>query len=197
MHVVFSAMRATVTFDKCNVKFHTPRIECVFHENIPAYMSAYLPPKSNQPKHVWMNHPAWRMLPIHIWLKRNGVDKLALGSTGHGGQQALDTLIDMMKTQQYSTMVAVDGPAGPQHEVKRGALDLAVETGLPVVGISFKYNKYIRAPGWDGKYYPLPFTRVDMHEGEPIYVTKQNYEECREKLREDLFSSESGNTTRL
>ena len=175
MHVMFTAMRSAVTFDKCrNTTQHRPRIECVFHENIPAYMASYLPPKLNQPRHVWMNHPAWRMLPIHVWLEWNGVDELMLGSTGHGGQLALDKLINLMKTQQYSTMIAVDGPAGPPYEVKRGALDLAMDTGLPLVGISFKYDKYIRALGWDGKYYPLPFTIVEIRESEPIYVTRQS-----------------------
>ena len=137
MHAVFTAMRSAVTFDKCrDTTQHCPRIECVFHENIPAYMASYLPPKLNQPRHAWMNHPAWRMLPIHVWLEWNGVDELMLGSTGHGGQLALDKLINKMKTQQYSTMIAVDGPAGPPHEVKRGALDLAMGTGLPLIGIS-------------------------------------------------------------
>mmetsp|Transcript_9875 Transcript_9875/g.16373 ORF Transcript_9875/g.16373 Transcript_9875/m.16373 type:complete len:161 (+) Transcript_9875:213-695(+) len=149
-------------------------------------MARYLPPRPDQPRHVWMNHLHWRMQPIHVWLRWNGVDRLFLGSTGHGGQDALDGLIQELQRHQHSTLIAVDGPLGPPHEVKLGALDLSLATGLPLIGISFQYEHFLRAPGWDGKYYPMPFSRVQIKEGGPIYVTGENYEESRELLRQDL-----------
>jgi lysophospholipid acyltransferase (LPLAT)-like uncharacterized protein len=67
------------------------------------------------------------MRPVHLLLEWNDVSTPALGSTGHGGQQALDRIILHLQNG-YSTLVAVDGPAGPRHRVKRGALDIPAGT---------------------------------------------------------------------
>ena len=204
MEVMFRMMRSTVSHDRVrsgssiedvddtntsrnSYSHHASRIDCVFHENLPMYMATYLPPDPKKPRHVWMNHPHWRMHPIHVWLKWNGVDRLFFGSTGHGGQDALDGLVQELQSHQYSTLIAVDGPSGPPHEVKRGALDLSLATGLPLIGISFKYEHFVRAPGWDGKYYPIIFSWVKIKEGGPIFVTEDNYSESRDRLRRDLM----------
>ena len=198
MEAMFCVLRSTVCHDRVrsgstiegvddsNTRI-MPTIHCVFHENLPIYMATYLPPGPKKPRHVWMNHPHWRMHPIHVWLKWNGVDRLFFGSTGHGGQDALDGLIQELQGHRYSTMIAVDGPSGPPHEVKRGALDLSLATGLPLIGISFKYEHFVRAPGWDRKYYPMMFSRVKIKEGAPIFVTEDNYSESRDRLRRDLM----------
>ena len=198
MEAMFSVIRSTVSRDHVRSVGSSedvgdtstrmmPTIHCVFHENLPMYMASYLPPGPKKPRHVWMNHPHWRMHPIHVWLKWNGVDRLFFGSTGHGGQDALDGLIQELPNHGYSTLIAVDGPSGPPREVKRGALDLSLATGLPLIGISFKYEHFVRAPGWDGKYYPIVFSRVKIKEGEPIFVTEDNYTQSRDKLRRDLI----------
>lgn len=202
----FNLMRSAVKYDRrtasptAYVRSETlspqtpliqPRIDCIWHENLPAYMAHYLPPPPGQPTQVWMSHPAWRMRPIHVWLRWNGVGGLVLGSTGHGGQVALDSLAEiLMKNdgQLSSTMFAVDGPSGPVREVKRGALDLALMTGLPLVGISFRYKgASVRALGWDRKYYPIPFlSAIGVCEGSPIHVTELNYDQSRRRLKDDL-----------
>lgn len=218
--VGINLLRSTVTFERrtasptssisgrareefsSHVPVNQPRIECVWHENVPAYMAHYLPPPPGCPTHAWMNHPAWRMHVVHIWLRRNGVDRLVLGSSGHGGRAALDDLAEILnggggggggkdggqQQRRRSTMFAVDGPSGPVREVKRGALDLALMTGLPLVGISFRYEgRCVRAPGWDGKYYPIPFmSEVKIREGRPIRVTEENYDDSRRRLENDL-----------
>lgn len=163
--------------------FSAPRIECIWHEHLPAYIATCLP--SRERRYAWMNHPMWYMRPVHVMLALNGVTELALGSTGHGGQAALERLVGYLK-DGYSTGLAVDGPAGPLHELKRGALELGLASGVPVVGIRFEYEREVRIGGWDRKHFPLPFSRVRVIEGTPLSVTRDNYDACRIALRAAL-----------
>ncbi|MFT3927373.1 MAG: DUF374 domain-containing protein [Myxococcales bacterium] len=158
-----------------------PRIECIWHEHLPTYMATYLPGK-NGTRYAWMNHPIWYMRPVHLVLAWNGVRELALGSTGHGGQAALERVVDFLG-QGYRTTMAVDGPAGPPRVLKRGALDMAVASGRPIVAIRFCYERAVRTREWDRKWLPWPGSRVFIRESEPLFVTAQNYETQRERLQ--------------
>ena len=73
-----------------------PRIECLWHEHLPAYIATYLPAQGAR-RYVWMNHPIWYMRPVHLILTWNGVEELALGSTGHGGQAALERVVELVR----------------------------------------------------------------------------------------------------
>jgi lysophospholipid acyltransferase (LPLAT)-like uncharacterized protein len=170
----------------CHVERHQaaniagPRIECIWHEHLAAYVATYLP--SREREYVWLNHPIWYMRPVHVMLALNGVTKLSLGSTGHDGQAALERIIAYLK-EGYSTTLAVDGPAGPVHEVKRGALELGLASGYPVVGIRFEYERELRLGGWDRKHFPLPGSRLQVIESAPLFVTRENYDASSRALR--------------
>lgn len=156
------------------------RIECIWHEHLPAYMAIYLPPRGEL-KYAWMNHPIWYMRPVHLLLAWNGVRDLALGSTGHGGQAALERIVGYLRAG-YRTTMAVDGPGGPANVVKRGALDMALASGRPIVAIRFEYEHAVRIAGWDRKWLPWPGSRIRIRESEPLFVTPQNYEAQRQRL---------------
>jgi lysophospholipid acyltransferase (LPLAT)-like uncharacterized protein len=156
------------------------RIECIWHENLPSYFASYLPPRAPL-RYAWMNHPIWYMRPIHVLLAWSGVHKLALGSTGHGGQAALERIVGYLRAG-YRTTMAVDGPAGPPRQLKRGALDMARASGLPIVAIHFEYERALRSPEWDRKHFPLPGSRVRIRESEPMFVTDESYEQVRQQL---------------
>lgn len=160
------------------------RIECIWHEHLPAYMALYLPAPEGV-RYAWMNHPIWYMRPIHVLLAWNGVKELALGSSGHDGKRALARVIAWLR-QGYRTSMAVDGPAGPTRVLKRGALDMALESGRPIVAIRFSYEHAWRAPDWDRKHFPHWGSHVIVEESEPIYVTRDNYEACRARVTECL-----------
>lgn len=160
------------------------RIECIWHENLPSYFAAYLPPREGV-RYAWMNHPIWYMRPIHVLLRWSGVRELALGSTGHGGQAALERIVAYLR-EGYRTTMAVDGPAGPVHQLKRGALDMALHSGLPIVGIRFEYERPLRSPEWDRKVFPRPGSRIYIRESPALWVTAANYEQARAQLAAQL-----------
>ena len=81
-------------------------IHITWHENVPAYMCFYwgnVIGNDEQPlheNHVWLQHPAVYMAPIHALLTKYNV-KYVLGSSGHDGQQALSTLQHEMITNNF------------------------------------------------------------------------------------------------
>lgn len=178
-------MRRTCRFSREQMSERDgPRIECLFHEHLPVYFASYLPPPVGE-RYAWLNHPIWYMRAVHVLLAWNGVHKLALGSTGHGGQNALAQVIAFVRAG-YNTTFAVDGPAGPPHVVRRGALDVALATGRPLVALRFTYDGAFRQGGWDRKWQPLPFSRVRIYESPPLFVTADNYEEQKAQLTREL-----------
>lgn len=164
--------------------FAGPRIECMWHENLPAYIATYLPAPDGV-RYVWMNHPTWYMRPVHVLLALRGVRELALGSSGHGGQRALARVVEAL-TEGARTSMAVDGPGGPVHELKRGALDMALASGVPIVAVRFAYSRYVRSPEWDKKIFPAPGSTITIEESGPYYVTRANYEAVRQRVCQGL-----------
>lgn len=67
--------------------------------------------------------------------------------------------------------IAVDGPLGPYHAVKRGAIELASGLGFALVPVSVaSRRKRVAAGRWDRMEFPAPFTTVHLEVGEPIAV---------------------------
>jgi lysophospholipid acyltransferase (LPLAT)-like uncharacterized protein len=179
-HALLALIRRACSIEHSAPRAAAPRIECIWHEHLPAYMAVYLPPREGL-RYVWMNHPVWYMRPVHVVLGWNGVERLYLGSSGHDGQAALDGVVAALG-EGYSTAVAVDGPGGPPRQAKRGALDMALRSGLPIVAISFRYGRALRIGGWDRKWCPQPGSRIVVRESEPLYVTVDNLEAQRARL---------------
>jgi len=135
--------------------------------------------------YAWMNHPAWYMKGIHVFLKWVGVRALVLGSSGHGGRQALYALIPLLK-QGASTFLNPDGPYGPPHVVKDGVLDLAEQSGLPVVAIHVKCLNGWRISTWDRKWIPKPGSLIELTYSSPWIVTPTNRELVRRRIEAHL-----------
>ena len=182
---VFQLMNSSIRHRCQHVWEHTAseqgsRIECIWHEHLPTYMALYLPARAGL-RYAWMNHPIWYMRPVHVLLAWNGVRDLALGSTGHGWRAALERIVEYLRAG-YRTSMAVDGPGGPPNVLKRGALDMALASGRPIVAIQFEYERALRAPGWDRKWLPVPGSRIHIRESDPMFVTPENYEQQRARL---------------
>lgn len=119
------------------------------------------------------------------------------GSSSKGGDVALGILIDFAKNN-FSIAVTPDGPRGPVHKFKAGAVITAKKSGIPLVllGIGFKKKKILKS--WDKFQIPFFFTKTNAFYSEPIYINKNlNYEEtseiilnCEKKLIELQIEAE-------
>ncbi len=120
------------------------------------------------------------------------------GSSSVGGDVALGIMIDYAKNQS-SIAITPDGPRGPIHKMKAGAVITAKKSDIPLVlvGVAIKKKKFLNS--WDKFEVPLPFSKVNVIYSDPIYVnSKLNYDdtsklidECENKLNE--IQNEAGN----
>ena len=132
-----------------------------------------------------MQHPGWLNKHMHFAVRMFGVEKVVLGSTGHGGRAAADEIIEYLR-DGYSTVVFPDAPRGPTYVLKDGVLHMSLKSGVPIAPVRFFVSRYMELKGWDRKRFPYPFAKIRAEFDEPIQVTEENFDQARERLREAL-----------
>lgn len=118
--------------------------------------------------------------------------KIVRGSTGRKG--AIESTFKMAELLGEGDDIAlmVDGPHGPLHSVKNGAVRLAKMSGAPIVPVGWycKQFNFVRLPSWDSMWAPISDCNIINLYGEPIYVPKDisNEEEAeyRRQIKESL-----------
>lgn len=106
------------------------------------------------------------------------------GSSSEGGDVALEIMIDYAKNNR-SIALTPDGPKGPIHKMKAGAVVTAKKSGLPLIliGIGFKRKKILNS--WDKFEVPLFFTDAKIVFSNPIFIEKDlSYDETSKKINE-------------
>jgi lysophospholipid acyltransferase (LPLAT)-like uncharacterized protein len=104
------------------------------------------------------------------------------GSSSSGGNVALGILVDFAKNKK-SVAITPDGPRGPAHKMKAGAVITAKRSGIPLVlaGIAYKKKKILKS--WDKFEVPLFFSRANVILSDEIYVKKDlSYNETSELI---------------
>ena len=91
------------------------------------------------------------------------------GSSHIGGKKAMQLMVDAI-TQGNSLCITPDGPTGPRHQMKMGAVRAAQRTHVPLflVGIANSRKKILKS--WDRFEIPLPFSKVSVWYGDPLMV---------------------------
>ena len=93
----------------------------------------------------------------------------ATGSSTRGGSKALRELIRLARAD-HSLFITPDGPRGPHMRAGRGVVEIARMTGLPILPASASANLASERPTWDRFLIPLPFARIAVRWGEPVWV---------------------------
>ncbi len=104
--------------------------------------------------------------------KNLGVDNVR-GSSSRGGFRALYAMRKILREKTYCAGFAVDGPRGPRHKAKGGAIYLALQSGAPIVPLRMYSKRVYRFKSWDRFQMPLPFTHVTAVFGDP-YMPNAN-----------------------
>ena len=110
------------------------------------------------------------------------------GSSSRGGSKALIEMIRAMR-DGASIGVTLDGPRGPRHVAKPGAIVLAKKTGNPLVPFTVEAENYWTLKSWDRMQIPRPFTRARVIVGEPIYVPADASDELTASKLEEVEGS--------
>ncbi|BBD07674.1 lysophospholipid acyltransferase family protein [Desulfovibrio ferrophilus] len=116
------------------------------------------------------------------------------GSSSRGGVKALLKAKRLMEKENKMAVFAVDGPRGPRHEPKDGAIFLAQRAGAKIVPIrAYPARKKIFEKAWDKFQLPYPFTRCELVFGDPYEVTTEKLDASvlakeRERMKNKLNS---------
>jgi lysophospholipid acyltransferase (LPLAT)-like uncharacterized protein len=156
-------------------------ISCFWHTFIFLYFTVFL----RNRLHVWMQHPTWFLKPSHVMLRLIGVKRIVLGSSGYSGKEAADQLVEYLK-KGYSTVLLPDGPSGPPFQMKKGALHISLQSNVPIAPMRFQTTNSIEIPYWDRRKWPLPFSTITVEYGDPIQITKDNFEKAYDIISKSL-----------
>jgi len=156
----------------------------LWHESWFLYFTVFA--RSNR-HHVWLQHPGAYMKPAHVALRLSGI-RILLGSGGEEGREAARELVHWLR-RGYSTAISPDGPRGPSRILKKGVLHLARDSGVPILPLRLSASPRLRA-GWDRKAIPLPWSRILVVYGAPIWVTDDNFEQAGRVLAKSMSESD-------
>ena len=107
------------------------------------------------------------------------------GSSTRGGVGAVVEMARLMRAG-CPTCFVVDGPKGPPHVAKMGAVLLAKRSGHPIVPVTMALHHLWKLPSWDSFQIPKPFTRAKIFVAPPIYVATDAKDEDLERKRTEL-----------
>ncbi|HVF43405.1 MAG TPA: lysophospholipid acyltransferase family protein [Pyrinomonadaceae bacterium] len=107
------------------------------------------------------------------------------GSSTRGAVGALVELARLVRAGCPAGF-SIDGPRGPRHVAKMGALLLAKKTGQPVLPFGVNAETFWRLPSWDGLQIPKPFARVTVTFAPPVRVGADADDAALEAKRAEL-----------
>jgi lysophospholipid acyltransferase (LPLAT)-like uncharacterized protein len=107
------------------------------------------------------------------------------GSSSRRGPQALRELVSAAE-DGADLAITPDGPRGPRYVVQDGVIQAAQLTGLPIVPAGIWLGARKELNSWDRFQIPLPFSRVEVVLGEPLWIPAAADDATRESLREEL-----------
>ena len=94
------------------------------------------------------------------------------GSSTRTGAKALRDLYLAITKDNISPVNTSDGPTGPIHVFKPGAIMLAQLTQSKLVPVSYTASKYWQLKSWDKFIIPKPFSKIVITIGKPVEVDK-------------------------
>ncbi len=107
------------------------------------------------------------------------------GSSSYTGARALRDYYQALVRDGVSPSITPDGPRGPPWKFKPGALLLAQISGRPILPMTFAASRAWKIQ-WDRFVIPMPFARVVIAIGEPVWVPKGLNVAALETLQADM-----------
>ena len=97
--------------------------------------------------------------------------------------------------QGVDVALTVDGPRGPRHHVKAGAILLSKITGTPIVPVGAAMSRYWQFKSWDRYQLPKPGCRTLIVSDDLMLVPQdaddQMIEQYRQKLEKTMIDMDA------
>ncbi len=117
---------------------------------------------------------------------------MARGSSSRQGLRALLKAMKQIGSRERPSgrhvVLTVDGPRGPRHQAKPGAIYLASKAGIPIMPVRVRISRAkIFTKAWDRFQLPLPGARCDVIYGEP-YRVPEKLDTCTLKKEQERLT---------
>ena len=110
------------------------------------------------------------------------------GSSNKTGARALKDMYNTIVKDGVSPVTTSDGPTGPIHVFKQGAVMLSQLTQAPMLPVSYVASRYWSARSWDKFIIPKPFSTIVIAVGQPHFIDKKS---TASQLEEERLSMEN------
>jgi lysophospholipid acyltransferase (LPLAT)-like uncharacterized protein len=107
------------------------------------------------------------------------------GSSTSSGARALRDYYEALVKEGVSPAITPDGPRGPRFEFKPGAILLAQMSGRPILPMAYAATRAWRIK-WDKFVLPVPFSRIVIAVGPPVYVSRVTDGAAIERMQKEL-----------
>ncbi len=129
------------------------------------------------------------------------LEKLGLrtvrGSSTRQGMKALLQAVKLMRDEKVHACVTLDGPLGPRHKAKEGALFLAHRSKAYVQPVRIIMHNHYTFNTWDKFQLPKPFSKVSVHFAKPYLIEAEELNQEvleREKYKLEQTLEQLGGT---
>lgn len=168
-------------------KAQAPNIYCIWHSHFALAFASYnaysIKKWGDKGLVAWVSASGDGAFLTSV-LARFGVPTVR-GSTSRRGPQSLLEASRWLR-KGYSIAMTPDGPRGPANQIQDGVLTLAQVSGRPIIPISNFAQWKLRLRNWDRSQVPLPFSKCEFYDSDPIYVPRHATETEREQIRARL-----------
>ena len=111
--------------------------------------------------------------------------KTVRGSSTRGGKQAFYDMVEALKNGETGAIMP-DGPQGPRHKFKAGAIYIAQQADAYLLPFTFASKKKIQFNSWDKFNLITPFSKAVAIYGKPIKVPQNITAKEMVKFRQDI-----------
>ncbi|MBI4208338.1 MAG: DUF374 domain-containing protein [Deltaproteobacteria bacterium] len=139
-------------------------------------------------------HP--RLDTIARFCEKLGIEVVRGGSGDGHGMEALEEMARRCRQRPRVIALAPDGPAGPYHQARPGAVLLASKIGAPIVSVSWISTREHRSKkNWDHRTWAIPGGNAVFVYSEPLWVPSKidpiQVSEFSQKLAQALDNVEA------
>jgi lysophospholipid acyltransferase (LPLAT)-like uncharacterized protein len=119
-----------------------------------------------------------------------GYDVLRLPDAAADGNYMFQLKSQINKTNNANLVLSVDGPEGPEHQIKDFAIIMALFSKRKILPLTvdIKYSISLKNR-WDKLKIPLPFNRITINVKNPFEIEKKDRKENFSSLKKEIKKS--------
>jgi len=115
---------------------------------------------------------------LEIFTNKIGIFPTRLNLDGGSSMEMSRKLVGVIReiSSGRNFLIHPDGPAGPAYVVKPGLTAIARKTGALIVPMGGYCRHAYHWHRWDRYTWPLPFSKIHVHIGEPYLISKDDFD---------------------